>query len=407
MELSNTVRIAALAIRRNKIRSMLTMLGVIIGVASVIAMIALGSGARAAIDEQIQSQGTNVIYVSAGSFGRGPGAVRQGAGSVSTLTLEDAQAIAQQVSNVDRMSPMVRGRVQVVAGNQNWNTSIESGNEDYVTIRNWPITSGDNFTARDVLVAEKVCLLGATVVQNLFPDQDPVGQVIRVKNLPFRVVGVLAPKGQGQFGQDQDDLIVAPYTTVQKKVLGMPSIQQILVSAVSSDAVEPAATDITQLLRQRHKISNPDDDDFTVRTVEEMAATRVEMARTMTLLLMSVASVSLLVGGIGIMNIMLVSVTERTREIGLRMAVGARTRDILRQFLAEAVGLSVVGGAVGVLVGIAASEGLTRFLAWPTSITTASILIAFAFAGAVGVFFGYYPARKAANLDPIEALRYE
>ena len=407
MELSNTIRIAARAIRRNKIRSILTMLGVIIGVASVIAMIALGSGARAAIDEQIQSQGTNVIYVSAGSFGRGPGAVRQGAGSVSTLTLEDAQAIAQQVGAVDRVSPMVRGRVQVVSGNQNWNTSIESGNEDYVTIRNWPITSGANFTARDVLVAEKVCLLGATVVQNLFSDQDPVGQVIRVKNLPFRVVGVLAPKGQGQFGQDQDDLIVAPYTTVQKKVLGMPTIQQVLVSAVSSDAVEPAATEITQLLRQRHRISNPDDDDFTVRTVEEMAATRVEMARTMTMLLMSVASVSLLVGGIGIMNIMLVSVTERTREIGLRMAVGARTRDILRQFLAEAVGLSVVGGAIGVLVGIGASQGLTRFLAWPTTITTASILIAFAFAGAVGVFFGYYPARKAANLDPIEALRYE
>jgi len=407
VELSNTVRIAARAIRRNKVRSILTMLGVIIGVASVIAMIALGSGARAAIDQQIQSQGTNVIYVSAGSFGRGPGTVRQGAGSVSTLTLEDAQAIAQQVPTVDRMSPMVRGRVQVVAGNQNWNTSIESGNEDYVTIRNWPITSGANFTARDVLVAEKVCLLGATVVQNLFPDQDPVGQVIRVKNLPFRILGVLAAKGQGQFGQDQDDLIVAPYTTVQKKVLGIPSIQQVLVSAVSSDAVEPTATEITQLLRQRHRIANPEDDDFTVRTVEEMAATRVEMARTMTLLLMSVASVSLLVGGIGIMNIMLVSVTERTREIGLRMAVGARTRDILRQFLAEAVGLSVVGGALGVLLGIGASQGLTRFLAWPTSITTASILIAFAFAGAVGVFFGYYPARKAANLDPIEALRYE
>ena len=407
MDLGNTMRIAARAIRRNKVRSMLTMLGVIIGVASVIAMIALGSGARAAIDQQIQSQGTNVIYVSAGSFGRGPGAVRQGAGSVSTLTLEDAQAIAQQVPTAERVSPMVRGRVQVVAGNQNWNTSIEGGNEDYVTIRNWPITSGANFTPRDVLVAEKVCLLGSTVVQNLFPDQDPVGQVIRVKNLPFRVLGVLAPKGQGQFGQDQDDLIVAPYTTVQKKVLGIPNIQQALVSAVSSDAVEPTATDITQLLRQRHRISNPDDDDFTVRTVEEMAATRVEMARTMTLLLMSVASVSLLVGGIGIMNIMLVSVTERTREIGLRMAVGARTRDILRQFLAEAVGLSVVGGALGVLVGIVASQGLTRFLAWPTTITTASILIAFAFAGAVGVFFGYYPARKAANLDPIEALRYE
>jgi putative ABC transport system permease protein len=408
MELGNTIRIAARAIRRNKIRSMLTMLGVIIGVASVIAMIALGSGARADIDRQIQSQGTNVVTVSAGSFGRGPGTVRQGAGTVSTLTLEDAQAIAEQVPTAQRLSPMVRGRgVQVVAGNQNWNTSIEGGNEDYLEIRNWSLTSGANFTPRDVLVAEKVCLLGSTVVQNLYPDQDPVGQIIRIKNLPFRVAGVLAPKGQGQWGQDQDDLILAPFTTVQKKVLGIPSIHQILVSAASPDTVEPTATGITRLLRERHRIANPEEDDFTVRTAEETAATRVEMASTMTTLLMSVASVSLLVGGIGIMNIMLVSVTERTREIGLRMAVGARTRDILRQFLAEAVGLSVVGGVLGVLLGIAASRGLTRFLAWPTTITTASILIAFAFAGAVGVFFGYYPARKAANLDPIEALRYE
>jgi putative ABC transport system permease protein len=407
MEVGNTVRIAVRAIRRNKIRSILTMLGVIIGVASVIAMIALGSGARAAIDQQIQSQGTNVIYVSAGSIGRGPGAVRGGAGSITTLTLEDAQAIGQQVPSVQRVSPVVRGRVQVIAGNQNWNTSIEGGNEDYLEIRNWPLTSGADFTARDILVAEKVCLLGSTVVLNLFPDQDPVGQVIRVKNMPFRVVGALASKGQGQFGQDQDDLIVAPYTTVQKKVLGTPNIQQALVSAVSSDAVEDTATAITRLMRERHRIANPEDDDFSVRTVEEMAATRVEMARTMTLLLMSVASVSLLVGGIGIMNIMLVSVTERTREIGLRMAVGARTRDILSQFLTEAVGLSVAGGALGVVVGVVASNGLTRFLSWPTTITTASIAIAFAFSGAVGVFFGYYPARKAANLDPIEALRYE
>src|SRR4029078_6509399 len=317
------------------------------------------------------------------------GAVRQGAGSVSTLTLEDAQAIAQQVGMVDRVSPVLARRVEVVSGNQNWNTSIESGNEDYVTIRNWPITSGANFTARDVLVAEKVCLLGATVVQNLFSDQEPVGQVIRVKNLPFPVVGVLAPKGKGKFGQDQHDMIVAPYTTVQKKVLGMPTIQQVLVSAVSSDAVEPAATEITQLLRQHHRISSPDDDDFTVRTVEEMAATRVEMARTMTLLLMSVASVSLLVGGIGIMNIMLVSVTERTREIGLRMAVGARTRDILSQFLAEAVSLSIVGGAIGVVLGLTVSRLLTSGLGWPTLITPSSILVAFAFAGAVGIFFGF------------------
>jgi putative ABC transport system permease protein len=403
----NTVRIALVAIRRNTIRSALTMLGVIIGVASVIAMIALGAGARGAIDEQIQSQGTNVIYVSSGSWGRpGGGAVRGGAGTVTTLTLEDARAIAQ-LPQIDRMSPMVRGRAQVIAGNQNWNTSVEGGSEDYVAIRNWVITEGANFSPRDVLLADKVALLGATVAQTLFPEQDPVGQVIRVRNLPFRVVGVLAPKGQGQFGQDQDDLIVAPYTTVQKKLLGITHIQQVVLSARGADLVEPAAVEITRLMRQRHRITNPEEDDFTVRTVEEMAATRVQMAQTMTMLLMSVASVSLLVGGIGIMNIMLVSVTERTREIGLRMAVGARTRDILRQFLAEAVTLSTVGGLAGVLFGVMIAQGLVRGLGWPAVVTGSSIAIAFAFAAAVGIFFGYYPARKAANLDPIEALRYE
>jgi putative ABC transport system permease protein len=407
MRLQNTLRIAFRAIQRNKIRSSLTMLGVIIGVASVIAMIALGSGARASIDQQIQSQGTNVIFVSAGSFGRpGGGAVRGGAGSVTTLTLDDAKAIGA-VRGVTRISPMVRGRAQVIAGDQNWNTSVEGGNEDYLAIRSWALVAGENFTSRDVLVAEKVCVLGDTVVRNLFPDQDPIGQVIRVKNLPFRVLGVLGPKGQGQFGQDQDDLIIAPYTTIQKKLLGITYIQQVYVSADNSDDVERVAVEITRLMRQRHRITNPDEDDFTVRTVEEMAATRVQMANTMTGLLMSVASVSLLVGGIGIMNIMLVSVTERTREIGLRLAVGARTRDILRQFLAEAVSLSVVGGVVGIFLGVLVSEGLTWRLGWPTLITASSILVAFAFAGAVGIFFGYYPARKAANLDPIEALRYE
>jgi putative ABC transport system permease protein len=407
MKIRNVLRIALIAIRRNAVRSALTMLGVIIGVASVIAMISLGSGARAAIDDQIQQQGTNVVYVSAGSFGRGPGTARGGAGSTTTLTLDDAQAIAREVPTVAHMSPMARGRAQVVAGNQNWNTSVEGGNEDYIQIRNWPLASGANFGPRDVLVAEKVCLLGQTVAKTLFPDQDPVGQIVRVKNLPFRVTGVLVPKGQNQWGQDQDDLIIAPYTTVQKKLLGITYVQQIIISATSSDNVEPAATEITKLMRQRHKIQDPTEDDFTVRTVAEMAATRTQMADTMTMLLMSVASVSLLVGGIGIMNIMLVSVTERTREIGLRMAVGARTRDILRQFLAEAISLSVVGGAIGVVVGLTVSRLLTSGLGWPTLITPSSIVVAFAFAGAVGVFFGFYPARKAAELDPIEALRYE
>src|SRR5262245_4844318 len=407
MRFKETLRVALRALRRNAVRSALTMLGVIIGVASVIAMIALGSGARAAIDEQIQSQGTNIIFVTAGSFGRGQGAVRGGAGSGSTLTLDDAKPIQQQVPTVSLISPGVRGRAQVVAGNQNWNTQIQGEDEDFVAIRNWPLTSGENFTARDVQVADKVALLGATVAQTLFFDQDPVGQIVRVKNLPFRVVGVLAPKGQGTFGQDQDDLIVAPYTTVQKKLLGVTFLQSITLSATSADAVEPTAVEITRLMRQRHRISNPDDDDFTVRTVEEMAATRVETARTMTLLLMSVASVSLLVGGIGIMNIMLVSVTERTREIGLRLAVGARARDILRQFLAEAVCLSLAGGGVGVLLGTLASRTLTQALGWPSLVTASALGIAFAFSAAVGVFFGYYPARRAAMLDPIEALRYE
>ncbi len=405
MQVKDTVRVALVAIRRNKVRSALTMLGVVIGVASVIAMIALGSGARASIDEQIQQQGTNVVFVSAGSYGRG--GVRSGTGNTTTLTLEDAQAIASQVPSVAKWTPVVRGRAQVIAGNQNWNTSVEGGNEDYVVTRNWVIASGSNITPRDILTADKVCLLGDTVARTLFPDQDPVGQVIRVRNLPFRVLGVFAPKGQGQWGQDQDDFILAPYTTVQKKLLGITYIHQMYLTATRGDLVEPTAVQITQLLRQRHRIQNPEEDDFTVRTVEEMAATRVQMAQTMTGLLMSVASVSLLVGGIGIMNIMLVSVTERTREIGLRMAVGARTKDILRQFLSEAVGLSVVGGMAGIALGVAVSRSLTGALGWPTLITSGSILIAFAFSAAVGVFFGYYPARRAASLDPIEALRYE
>jgi putative ABC transport system permease protein len=406
MDIRETFRVALRAIRRNKVRSALTMLGVIIGVASVIAMIALGSGARASIDEQIQSQGTALIYVSSGSFG-GPGRAHQGSGSVQTLTIEDAEAIAREIPTIARWTPGVRGRAQVIAANNNWNTQVEGGNEDFLAVRNWVVAEGANFTARDVLVAEKVCLLGATVARTLFPDSDPVGQIIRVRNMPFRVTGVLAAKGQGQWGQDQDDFVVAPWTTVQRKLLGVNYIQQVSLTARSSELVEPTAVAITRLMRSRHRITNPENDDFSVRTIEEMAATRVQMAETMTGLLMSVASVSLLVGGIGIMNIMLVSVTERTREIGVRMAVGAKTRDVMRQFLAEAIALSLVGGLAGILLGVGVSQTITHSLGWPVAITTASILVAFAFSAAVGIFFGWYPARKAANLDPIEALRYE
>jgi putative ABC transport system permease protein len=406
MGIRETFRLAFRAIRRNKVRSALTMLGVIIGVGSVIAMIALGSGARAAIDEQIQSQGTTLIYLSAGSWG-GPGRAHQGSGSVQTLTFEDAQAVAREVPTIGLWTPGVRGRAQIIAGNNNWNTQVEGGNEDYLTVRNFAIAEGANFTPRDVLVAEKVCLLGATVAQTLFPDGGAVGQVIRVRNMPFRVLGVLAEKGQGQWGQDQDDFLVAPWTTIQKKLLGINYIQQVSFTARTSDLVEPTAVAITRLMRARHRITNPDLDDFTVRTVEEMAATRVQMASTMTGLLMSVASVSLLVGGIGIMNIMLVSVTERTREIGVRMAVGAKTADVLKQFLAEAVALSLVGGLAGIVLGVSVSQAITESLGWPVLITTSSIFVAFVFSAAVGIFFGWYPARKAANLDPIEALRYE
>jgi putative ABC transport system permease protein len=405
-EALSILRIAFRALARNKVRSALTALGVIIGVASVIAMIALGSGARAAIDEQIQSTGTNVVFVSAGSHNR-PGAAHGGMGSVQTLTLEDATAIREQVPTVAYLTPVVRGRAQIIAGSQNWNTSIEGADESYLTIRNWPLADGENLSPRDVLLADKVCLLGDTVARTLFPGEDPVGQVLRVKNLPFRVIGVLSPKGQGQWGQDQDDVVVAPYTTIQRKLLGITFIHQIMISATRSDAVERTAVDVTHLLRQRHRTSGPEDDDFSVRTVEEMAETRSQLAQTMSGLLMSVASVSLLVGGIGIMNIMLVSVTERTREIGLRMAVGARTRDILSQFLTEAVSLSVLGGVAGIVLGVAVSAALTRVLGWPTMITAGAILVAFVFAAAVGIFFGYYPARKAADLDPIDALRYE
>jgi len=406
MNLRETVRVALLAIRRNKVRSALTMLGVIIGVASVIAMIALGSGARAAIDEQIQSQGTSLIFLSAGSFG-GPGRAAQGSGSTQTLTIDDGEALAREIPSIARWTPGVNTRAQLIAGNSNWNTQVQGGNEDFLVIRNWVISDGANFTAKDVQVAEKVCLLGATVARTLFPDGDPVGQVIRVRNMPFRVLGVLAPKGQGQFGQDQDDFVLAPWTTVQKKLLGIIYIQQVSIMARSSELVEPTAIAVTRLMRARHRIPNPESDDFNVRTVEEMASARVQMAETMTGLLMSVASVSLLVGGIGIMNIMLVSVTERTREIGVRMAVGAKTGDVMRQFLAEAIALSLVGGTAGILLGVGVSQTITRSLGWPVMITFASILIAFAFSAAVGIFFGWYPARKAANLDPIEALRYE
>ncbi len=405
MKLLAVVDIALRALAQNKLRSGLTALGVIVGVASVITMIAISTGAREAIDAEIRSAGVNVIYVSAGSSTRG--GFSSGAGGVQTLSLEDADAIRSEVPGIARFSPVARGRVQVVAGSQNWSTSIEGGNDQYLVIRSWPVAEGAPYTFRDVQIAEKVCVLGQTVATTLFPDGDAVGQVVRIRNMPFRVLGVLAPKGQTQWGQDQDDIVIAPFTTVQKKLLGITHIHQVMVSAQAPEQVEPSAVAITRLMRTRHRILNPEEDDFRVRTIEELASTRTQLASTMTGLLMSVASVSLIVGGIGIMNIMLVSVTERTREIGIRLAVGARARDILRQFLIEAVTLSLLGGLIGVGLGLFVSRSLEGLLGWPTLITTTAVGVAFSFAALVGAFFGYYPARKAARLDPIEALRYE
>jgi putative ABC transport system permease protein len=404
MSLLMTLRIALKALSRNKMRTILTMLGMIIGVGAVIAMVALGRGAQSTIEEQVKSAGTNVINVNAGNFTQG--GVRQGQGMSSTLVAGDAEAI-RELPGVQYVAAGVRSRAQIIAGNQNWSTQIQGTDVDLPLIRSWPNKYGAFFTPQDVTSAAKVCVLGTIVSDTLFgEDVDPTGQIIRVRNQPFKVVGVMTSKGQGAFGQDQDDIIFAPYTTVQKKLQGITYINEITVSAASPDTA-PVASAITEALRLRHKLAQGDPDDFMVRTQEEIASLRTETTRTMTTLLAAIAGVSLIVGGIGIMNIMLVSVTERTREIGLRMAIGARGRDVLLQFLVEAVVISLFGGIIGIGLGYAISAAMQQFLQWPTSIPVNSIAMAFGFAGGTGIFFGFYPARKAAGLDPIEALRFE
>jgi putative ABC transport system permease protein len=405
MSLLITCLVALKALGRNKLRTGLTMLGMIIGVAAVIAMVSLGTGAQRSIEEQIRSAGTNLIIVSAGNWT--VGGVRQGQGASSTLIREDADAMRTEISSVQYLASGVNTRAQVVAGNQNWSTRIQGTDVELPLIRSWPLLSGEFFTRQDVSGAAKVAVLGTVVRDMLFGDTDPIGEIIRVRNQPFKVVGVMASKGQSSFGEDQDDTIFVPYTTAQRKLLGVTYIQNITVSARSANQVLPTADAIIALLRVRHKIQAGDPDDFMVRTLEEMASVRSEATATMSALLASIAGVSLLVGGIGIMNIMLVSVTERTREIGLRLAVGARGRDVLLQFLVEAVVLSLVGGIIGIGLGFGVSKSLTNFLAWPTEISGDAIALAFGFAASIGVFFGFYPARKAARLDPIEALRYE
>jgi len=398
-------RIAFKALGRNKMRTALTMLGMIIGVAAVITMVALGTGAQTSIESQIQSAGTNMIIVAAGNFTQG--GVRQGQGNASTLTPDDANAI-RSVPGVQYVAAGVNTRGQLVAANQNWGTQVQGTDVDMPLIRSWPTELGAFFPAQDVATASKVAVLGSVVRDQLFgPEVDPTGQVIRINNQPFTVSGVMASKGQSGMGQDQDDVVFVPYTTVMKKLRGITFIQQAQVSAASATDTSATADRIAALLRVRHKIQPGDPDDFMVRTMEEMAAVRVQATQTMTALLASIAGVSLLVGGIGIMNIMLVSVTERTREIGLRMAIGARGRDVLLQFLIEAVVLSLFGGSIGIALGFALSEGVTFWMNWPTAVSPQAVVVAFGFAAMTGVFFGFYPARKAAALDPIDALRFE
>ena len=405
-----TILTALRALRRNKLRSALTMLGIIIGVAAVIAMVSVGAGAQERIAEQIRSMGSNLIVVFPGA--QTSGGIRWGLGSQQTLTEEDARAIAIEVPAVEVAAPTVRGSAQTVFGNLNWSTVIQGVTPEYLDAREWGVASGRMFGPQDVDAASKVAVLGETVWQSLFGGSDPIGQTIRIKKVPFTVVGVLEPKGQSAWGQDQDDLILIPLSTAKRKVLGSNrsnprSVGSITVRVRDAGQMGEAEDQMRALLRQRHRLQTGQDDDFQVRLLAEMFAAQEESAKVMTTLLAAIASVSLLVGGIGIMNIMLVSVTERTREIGLRMAVGARGRDILAQFLVEALTLSAVGGVLGVAIGVLAAAVIGHWAEWSTDISVQSVAMAFAFAGVIGVFFGFYPAQKAARLDPIEALRYE
>jgi putative ABC transport system permease protein len=408
INIPSTLRISFRALKVNKMRSALTMLGIIIGVGAVITMLAVGTGASKKIAEQISSMGSNLLIILPGATTAG--GVRMGAGTQPTLTMGDAEAIQKECPAVSDVAPILNGVAQVVYGHQNWSTGVVGTTQGMLTVRDWPIASGRPFTQQDVKSATKVCLLGQTVVDNLFGDMDPVGQIIRIKKVPFSVIGVLTKKGQSAQGQDQDDTIYVPVTTAQKKLFGttFPGMVRIMmVKAKSTEDLAPAEKQINELLRQRHHIGQKQENDFTVRNLTQIMETAEQSTKVMTLLLGAIASVSLLVGGIGIMNIMLVSVTERTREIGIRMAIGAKTWDIRLQFIIEALTLSLVGGIVGIIVGVSGSKILSVLAGWSTVISPFSILLAFGFSGLVGIFFGFYPAYKASLLDPIDALRYE
>jgi len=408
MSFVNLLRIALRAIKRNKLRAFLTMLGIIIGVAAVITMMSIGQGSKQSIQQTFSSMGANMITVMPYNNMPMPGGVRMGAASVQSLTLSDVEKIKAEVTEISAISPGVSSSGQAIRGASNWPTSLQGVSPDYLTIRKLSIGSGSNFTEEQIKTSAKVCLIGQTVVDNLFKQgEDPVGQIIRFGKIPFQVIGVLEPKGQNTFGQDQDDIIIAPYTTVMKRILASIYIQNIYASAVSEALSDAASTHIIDVLRQNHRLREGVENDFDVRTQAELIKTLGSTSDMMTSLLTAVAGISLVIGGIGIMNIMYVSVTERTREIGLRLSIGARGRDILWQFLTEAVMISITGGVFGVLIGIAASLVISNAVHWPVIISESSIVISFIVCVITGIFFGYYPALKAAALDPIEALRYE
>ena len=408
MNIVNLLRIAWKALLRNKLRAFLTMLGIIIGVASVITMVAIGEGSKQSIRSQLSGMGSNMINIRPSSNQTVGGGARLGASGLQTLKVEDVTAIRDQAHFVTAVSPAVQANGQAINGALNWPTTMQGVSPEYLSIRDWNLQSGIVFTDNDVKTSAKVCLIGQTVQANIFsPGENPVGKVIRFNKIPFKVIGVLTAKGENTFGQDQDDIILAPYTTVQKRILAIPFIQSIYASAVDEKSSDTATSEITAILRKDHNLKPGEDDDFRVRTQAELITTISSTSQLLTVLLTAIAGISLIVGGIGIMNIMYVSVTERTKEIGLRMAVGARGMDILLQFLVEAILISLTGGIIGVAVGITASSLVSYFLSWPTLVSQYSILLSFMVCAVTGIFFGYYPARNASRLDPIEALRYE
>jgi len=408
MRAMNLLKVAWRSLNRNKLRSFLTMLGIIIGVASVIAMLAIGEGSNQNIKASVASLGTNAIMIYSGTNNQG--GVRSGAATNQTIKLEDAEAILANCDLVNHVSPVDQTRAQIVFGGLNWNTMVLGVKNDYFLIRSITISKGSVFTPMDDRAAAKVCVLGTTVIFNLFGNEnvDPVGQVIRINSIPMKIVGVLTKMGQNTFGQDQDDIIIAPFSTIQKRMKSSSSyVNSILASGLSENQIKDAVDEISGLLREKHKLAPSDDNDFTIGTQSDISNIFGNISKVMTILLASIAGISLLVGGIGIMNIMLVSVTERTREIGIRMAIGAKGRDVLIQFMIEAVVISFIGGLIGIAIGIITAKVVSGLGGWPVVITFSSIILAFSFSAAIGLFFGWYPARKAAALNPIDALRYE